>query len=135
MTFHVRNISPNMALYSLLLLNVEGGTLTSSSHWDSERAHAGGVVLQKNIAVPDRLPIWQGVPLSLGASISVNCGDHMDLCVEWNLHSPEMQPQSGVLWFQAVNAVISEITDPCTIDTLNQRRAVRNVGRSTGLIE
>ena len=113
--FLIRNASPVMAMYSLLLLKVEDGTLISSSHWDSERSYPRGMVLQKNVSVPERLPIWQGVPLSLGASITVACADHTDFCLEWNLYSPDMQPQSGVFWLQAVNGVISEVEVEGTI--------------------
>jgi hypothetical protein len=133
--FLIRNASPVMAMYSLLLLKVEDGTLISSSHWDSERSYPRGMVLQKNVSVPERLPIWQGVPLSLGASITVACADHTDFCLEWNLYSPDMQPQSGVFWLQAVNGVISEVEVEGTIATLNTRRAERNKGLSTGLID
>jgi hypothetical protein len=52
--------------------------------------------------------------------------DLTDFCIEWNLHSPDMLPQAGVFWFQAVNGAISEIEDHATIQVLNERRAARD---------
>jgi hypothetical protein len=132
--FHMKNSSSVTALYSLVMLKVEGANVNSGNKWDSERAYRHGMLLQKNISVPDRLPLWQGVPISLGASVTLTCPDEQDFCLEWKFLSPDMSEQSGVWWFHVTNGIISEIADQALITILNERRATRHQGADTGIL-
>jgi hypothetical protein len=128
--FQLINSSPTMALYSRLLIKIEGGTfMADNDQWDSIQPYDHGTLLQKNLSVPARLPIWEGIPFTLGANFTISCADQLQFCTEWTIHSPEMLPQTGVYWFQGWNGTISPIEDPAVTEILNQVRAENRQGR------
>lgn len=127
LTFRIRNESPALALYSLTMIRVSPpATIQGSGGWNGQHELPIGHVFQKTMAPPEHLPIWEGVPLSLDVTLTVGCADWHDFYLEWIVESPNMSRQSGVIWLQAINGVITRVEDQAVIEELESKRLDMN---------
>jgi hypothetical protein len=120
----IENRSSTLALYSRVLLNIEGIQVArTSDQWSQPQPYARGVTVQLALSPLNRLPIWEGAPLTLRDALGIAVHDDTaESCIEWIISAPDMTPQSGVVWFRCVNGAISLEQDAAMIEMFNELR-------------